>query len=289
MNILGFGNLFQRNSERILLRRSERILVGNKALLKGKHLLIGITRVRNESLILRDTLDYLSAHVDAVVAYDDASTDDTLNILQSHPKVVLVIENSSWDSDPGARLSAETRHRSLLLQVARSKLNFKWTLCFDADERVMGNLRTFIESESGGRCNGVRVRLFDAYMTPDDHSPFARGQALLGSRRFFGPERRDILMLWKNLPHVRFEGLDAREPSGVDQVVTDFYCQHYGKAISVDQWEETCDYYVKNFPFETYGRKWFARKAHAIHTESDFSRPLFEWSNELFDNAVRIN
>lgn len=289
MNILGFGNFFSRTFERTPLRRSERIRVCNKSLLKGKHLLIGITRVRNESLILRDTLDYVSAHVDAIVAYDDASTDDTLNILQSHPKVALVIENSSWDLDASARLRAETRHRSLLLQVARSKLNFEWTLCFDADERVMGDLRAFVESASASKCNGVRVRLFDAYMTPDDQAPFVRGQTLLGFRRFFGPERRDILMLWRNLPHVRYEGLDAREPTGVDQVVTDFYCQHYGKAISLEQWEETCDYYVNHFPFETYGRKWLARKANAIHIQSDFSRPLFEWNNELFDNAVRIN
>jgi glycosyltransferase involved in cell wall biosynthesis len=289
VNILGFGNLLSRKSERLRLRGSERILVCNKALLEGKHLLIGITRVRNESLILRDSLDYVSAHVDAIVAYDDASTDDTLNILQRHPKVALVIGNSLWESDAVARLAAETRHRGLLLQVARSKLKFEWTLCFDADERLVGDLRAFIGSASARQCNGVRIRLFDAYMTPDDHAPFVRGQALVGFRRFFGPERRDILMLWRNLPPVRYEGLDAREPTGVDQVVTDFYCQHYGKAISLEQWEETCDYYVKHFPFETYGRKWLARKANAIHIQSDFSRPLFEWNNQLFDNAVRIN
>jgi hypothetical protein len=289
VNILGFGNLFSGKAERVRLRRSERILVCNEALLTGKHLLVGITRVRNESLILRDTLDYVSSHVDAIVAYDDASTDDTLSILQSHPKVALIIGNSVWECDSVARLAAETRHRDLLLRVARSKLNFEWALCFDADERVVGDLRAFIGSPSNRECNGVRIRLFDAYMTPGDHAPFLRGQTLLGFRRFFGPERRDILMLWRNQSCVRYEGLDAREPTGVDQVVTEFYCQHYGKAISLEQWEETCDYYVKHFPFESYGRKWLARRGNAIHIQSDFSRPLFEWSNELFDKAIGIN
>ncbi|MDO8442344.1 MAG: glycosyltransferase family 2 protein [Polaromonas sp.] len=289
MNILGFGDWRLRKSERIRLRGSERILVCNKALLKGRHLLVGITRVRNESLILRDTLDYVGAQVDAIVAYDDASTDDTLDILQNHPKVAMVIGNSLWESDTVARLSAETRHRGLLLQVSRSKLNFEWALCFDADERVIGDLRGFIRCAPSNQCNGVRIRLFDAYMTPEDHAPFVQGQRLLGFRRFFGPERRDILMLWRNVPQVRYEGLDAREPTGVNQVVTDFYCQHYGKAISLEQWEETCDYYVKHFPFETYGLKWLARKGLAIHTQSDLSRQLFEWGNELFDNAVVIN
>jgi glycosyltransferase involved in cell wall biosynthesis len=42
--------------------------------------LIGITRVRNEALVLRDALDYVGKQVDAIVAYDDASTDRTLEI-----------------------------------------------------------------------------------------------------------------------------------------------------------------------------------------------------------------
>lgn len=49
------------------LRDSERIVTGNEALLGRKHLLVGMTRVRNEALILPDTLDYLAHHVDAIV------------------------------------------------------------------------------------------------------------------------------------------------------------------------------------------------------------------------------
>ena len=49
------------------LRDSERIIIGNAALLGRKHLLVAITRLRNEALILPDTLDYLAKHVDAIV------------------------------------------------------------------------------------------------------------------------------------------------------------------------------------------------------------------------------
>jgi hypothetical protein len=31
-----------------------------------------------------------------------------------------------------------------------------------------------------------------------------------------------------------------------------------------------------------------ARKGQAIHTQSDFMRPLYEWGDALFANAVRI-
>ena len=60
------------------LRDSERIIAANSNLSDARHLLVGITRVRNEALILRDALDYVGRQVGAIVAYDDASTDETL-------------------------------------------------------------------------------------------------------------------------------------------------------------------------------------------------------------------
>jgi hypothetical protein len=60
------------------LRECERIIAGNTGLLSRNHFLIGITRIRNEALILPDTLEYVGQHVDAIVAYDDASTGSRL-------------------------------------------------------------------------------------------------------------------------------------------------------------------------------------------------------------------
>jgi glycosyltransferase involved in cell wall biosynthesis len=276
------------STHNLQLRGSERIITGNRGLLGRKHFLIGITRLRNEALILPDTLDYVGRHVDAIIAYDDASTDQTLEILRSHPKVALILTNASWEEDIKARLIAEGRHRGLMLQIARAQLQFEWMFCFDADERVTGDLRGFMERPDIGDCEGIRVRLFDAYLTPDDCAPYRSDRGLLNFRRFFGPERRDILMLWRNRTAVFFAEQKAREPGGIERVQTDLYCQHYGKSLSVDHWEETCDYYIRHFPFDTYGRKWRDRKGRAIHTQSDFMRPLYEWGDALFANAVKI-
>ena len=270
------------------LRDCERIIAGNVGLLGRRHMLIGVTRVRNEALVLRDTLDYVGRHVDAIVAYDDASADQTLEILHGHPKVALIVANGSWEEDIKARRIAEGRHRGLLLQIARAQLQFDWMFCFDADERVIGDLRGFAGGPRASDCDGVRIRLFDAYMTPDDRASYRPDRELLGFRRFFGPEQRDILMLWRNRSEVCFAEHHAREPGGIERARTDFYCQHYGKSLSVDHWEETCDYYLRHFPFDTYGRKWRERKGRAIHTQSDFMRPLYEWGDALFDNAVKI-
>jgi hypothetical protein len=72
----------------------------------------------------------------------------------------------------------------------------------------------------------------------------------------------------------------------MSDVRIDLHCQHYGKSLSVAHWEETCDYYIRHFPFETYGKKWTERKGQAIHTQSDFNRPLYAWGETLFANAV---
>jgi hypothetical protein len=270
------------------LRDSERIVPGNEALLGGKHFLVGMTRIRNEALILHDALDYLGKHVDAIIAYDDASTDETVDMLRRHPKVALVVANGAWEQDIKARRLAEGRHRGLLLEIARAELGYEWMLCFDPDERVSGDLRASLQGFEGDACDGIRVQLFDAYMTPDDCEPYRPDRELLDFRRYFGPEQRDILMLWRNRPEIHFAEHHAREPGGLKSVRTDLYCQHYGKSLSVEHWEETCDYYIKHFPFDTYGRKWTERKGKGIHTESDFQRPLYEWGSTLFANAVKI-
>ena len=270
------------------LRDSERVIKGNEALLGKKHLIVGMTRIRNEALILPDTLDYLATQVDAIVVYDDASTDDTVDILRKHPKVALIVANQSWEKDVAARKLAEGRHRGLLLDMARSELPHDWMFCFDPDERVTGSLPSFVAGLEADASDAVRVQLFDAYMTPEDCAPYAPDLPLLHFRKFYGPEQRDILMLWRNRPAINFSEGQGRTPVGVSNVKIDLHCQHYGKSLSVDHWEETCDYYIRHFPFETYGKKWTERKGQAIHTESDFQRPLYEWGEELFANAVRI-
>ena len=107
----------------------------------------------------------------------------------------------------------------------------------------------------------------------------------------FGRERRDILMAWKNTESATFKTkADMREPDGIDlaKVETRFYVQHYGKAISEDQWEETCDYYVKHFP--GYAKKWEARKGKAVHDKySDFGTELMTWNEVKKDGGILIS
>jgi len=267
-------------------RLSYKVLRGKNRIKQPK--IVGLIRMRNEELILQDTLDHLSGIVDGIVVFDDASTDHCVEIAKEHKSVLEVIVNKKWHSH--YRAWEETANRKLLLERSR-KYHPEWFFYVDADERFEGDIKDFLNSKSSAKVDIIRIQLFDAYMTNNDKEDFIKGDKLLNFRKYFGIERRDIAMIWRNLSDINYNiGLpDMREPDGLlgKKVMTKFYCQHYGKAISAQQWENTCDYYVANFP--GYAEKWRARKGKAIHTESDFGTKLLTWREVKENGGIKIN
>lgn len=240
-------------------------------------MIIGITRVRDEALILEDTLRHVLERVDKVVLYDDASRDETVDIARSFDNVE-VIEGMMWNP---IRPMEETRHRALLLDRARA-LGAKWVYCFDADERLVGDGRPWHGEISA---DAYRFRLFDGYLTPETIEPYSGGE-LADYTRKWGPEYRDIIMLFR-ADKAEYKGSDRREPIVTGKVeLAPVFVKHYGKCISVEQWEDTCNYYATYWP-EPYKSKWAARRGKAIHTKSDFGRPLYYWG-ELERVGVKL-
>lgn len=242
--------------------------------------IVGITRVRNEELILQDTLNHIGEIADIIIALDDDSSDKTKSILKANKKVVKIISKVKWVPE---RVEQETEHRKILFEEAK-KFNPEWVFYFDADERFQIEREQLLKLPNN--VDGVRVQLYDAYITQDDVQPYKKGDNLWNFRRYFGPECRDILMVFRCYDGIEFVGLDSREPVGCKNTVTMFYCQHYGKAISIEQWEETCDYYSRYFP-EPYASKWESRKSKAIHTKSDFDTDLIRW-DEIQHKGIKI-
>ena len=159
--------------------------------------------------------------------------------------------------------------------------------CFDADERVTGDLRGFMQETHSSDCDGVRVELFDAYMTPDDQAPYRAGRELLDFRRYFGPERRDILMLWRNRPEVSFAQHLARacwhRTRGDRPALPTLWQGAFGRTLG-----RTCDYYIRHFPFDTYGRKWRDRRVRRSTPNPTSCGPSTSGATRSFANAVRI-
>lgn len=234
--------------------------------------IFGLTRVMNESRIIKETLDHLSEFCSGgIFVYDDCSTDNTVELCKNHPKVILVIEGKYWDSD---REKAEFENRQSLLTEAQKFANENdWFVYIDADERIefdWNSIAGFNENAAA-----VRMKLFDFYITPEDiYKKYAE-------RQFIGPEFREIITAFKNSPLIRYDQPDQREVT-VDTngiIINQGFVKHYGKSISVEQWEETCNYYVDHFP--KYAEKWEKRKGKAVHYGfSDFGNKLIKWSEK---------
>lgn len=225
----------------------------------------GITRVRNEELIIKNTLDHVSQLVDEIYVYDDCSTDNTVKICKSHRAVRGIIEGKTWSGTPEARKVAEGYLRQEVYQWAASQGN-QWVYCFDADEYI-----EFENIDFSADC--YHFRLFDFYITEHDKN------LNYLERKFMGPEFREIAMLFRVSPELLFK---QRTPLGIAKSKMGGYVKHYGKAVSIEEWEKTCDYYVNHRwkdINQTLQEVWKSRKGKAIHSKSDFNRDFITWED----------
>lgn len=232
--------------------------------------IIGLTRIRNESLIIEETLDRWSELCDTIIVYDDCSTDNTVALCEAHFNVSKVIEGAAWDLNRGR---AEYQNRQELLEAGQEVATKKdWFVYFDADEHPYDftNMQLFKDS----KINCIKMRLYDVHITPEDVDKNYL------DRRWVCPDFRIITFFFKNVPGIKYYFEDQRPVYIPNQVsVLHGTIKHYGKGYSVEQWEDTCEYYYKHFP--KYSIKWRDRKGHAIKTDmlSDFGKPLMLWED----------
>lgn len=138
--------------------------------------------------------------------------------------------------------------------------------CFDPDERAGIDLNGYDLKNY----TGVRLRLFDFYITPEDMNKEWY------DREWIGPEFRDILMMVRPQNVNRF--IDREAFMTAERILRAGFVRHYGKAISVENWEAKCTYYAEHLP-EPYKSKWESRRGNAIKWDmkSDFGSPLIKW------------
>jgi glycosyltransferase involved in cell wall biosynthesis len=240
--------------------------------------IVGITRIRNEENVIGHTLNHLKGFCDTILVYDDCSTDNTVELCKKSSIVSEVIENKNWEKDPKKRLELEGTQRDEIYRKCL-KYNPDWVYYFDADEFIEFDKNSLF----GITANAIRCQFFDFYITDEDVDKHFL------ERKYCGLEYREIITLFKpemglNFPH--------REPFVPNKNELIFgKVKHYGKAISVDEWEKTCDYY-SNYLYEIndgilISDKWEKRKGKAIHKISDFGTKLITWEDTLKLNLIK--
>lgn len=232
----------------------------------------GLIKVRNEQDIIKDTLDRWAAFcTGGIYVLDDVSSDRTVEICRAHPAVRDVIVADFWDAD---REKAEWFNRQTILMRAQQDSGpDDWFVYFDADEHPYAF--TAYELFEKPDVQAIACRLYDIYITPEDKDKTYR------ERDWIGPEFRTIVFFFRNSPYLRYHLPDQRivdlEP-GI-QIPIHGDIKHFGKGFSVEQWEATCDYYIRFWP--KYAEKWRQRKGKAVHEEmlSDFGNKLIRWED----------
>ena len=240
----------------------------------------GIIKVNNEQEIIQETLDHFSKFCNnGVYVYDDCSDDATLSILERHKNINGIYRNLRFDKD---RYRHEWQSRQTALAMAQ-KHSPDWICCFDADERLDVDFDDLLYLMRSPNYDAIFMKLFDAYITHYDilnlfGSPGPPVISNYKERKYFGPEYREIGMFFRNTPYLKYHLPDQRIATFQGGYLSHGYVKHYGKAISIKQWEDTCTYYINNFP--KYAEKWKARQGKAIHDKSDFGNDLITWDEK---------
>lgn len=235
--------------------------------------IIGLTKIRNEEKIIKETLDHWGSYcTGGIYIVDDASTDKTRAICREHPAVKAVLETEYWDAD---RERAEYVNRQRVLDRAKQDATEEdWFVYFDADERLYFH-DWYLMFEKG--VGAIACRLYDVYITPEDANLSHR------ERKWVGPEYRTIVFFFKNSPYLGYNKPDQRivDLPGDIKVIVSGIVKHFGKGLSVEHWEETCNFYIDFWP--KYACKWLARKGKAIKHNylSDFGNKLIKFNDVL--------
>jgi glycosyltransferase involved in cell wall biosynthesis len=186
--------------------------------------------VRNGARYLPEYLDSVAPFVDAVVALDDGSSDETRALLERHPVVKVLLSNPRREGFLGWN---DSENRNRLLEAAGS-VSPDWVLFLDVDERIDPSdwraLRAFLARDAVRGCAyGFQLfRMLDDGAYDPKYEWIFRLFAYVPGQRL--TERRfDFVPIPKEIDRERYLGTSLRiqhlgeeKPEGRDQRVAKY-------------------------------------------------------------------
>ena len=229
-------------------------------------------RVRNSIDIIKDFMSHYESF-DGFFFYDDQSDDGTREYLESHPKSVVVNDVEPWKP---SSWRDQVAHRSKACKrLLKSSDPEDWMFLLDSDEFIS------FEPDVLNENRVVTLNLYDAVITKDDKDSHFL------DRRWFEKSARKITFAvrcgdFKEITGHRTirvkSGSRFSDPCGV--------VRHFGRARSLEKFDEKCDYYVKHAGLGSYKEKWSARKGNGV-TEINLKKH-FNWDEVYGSNADNV-
>jgi hypothetical protein len=221
-------------------------------------------RVRNSMDIIEDFMSYYDCF-DGFFFYDDQSNDGTREYLEAQHNSVVVNEKEDWKSSSWKeQVDHRTQACKKLLDVASPD---DWLFLLDSDEFISFDFNALKKNSV------ITLDLFDAVITEEDKN----GHFL--SRKWFEKRSRRIAFAVKCGDFEKVTGhrtliiKSGRALSEACGVV-----RHFGRARSLNKFDEKCDYYTDH-AIDSYKKKWSARKGNGV-VKID-SKKHFDW-NEVY-------
>lgn len=176
--------------------------------------LVAMLRVKNEMPVIAACLTKLSELADEIVVLDNGSTDGTLELYPSFPKIVAVLKTEGYH---------DGRDKYLLLLKAKER-NPDWIIWTDGDEVFEDACtRKVMEQYMRSRYNRIRFRMYTFWL--NEKSFRIDGTFLLYTLE---PQRS----MWRNAPEAYFSNKkmhpgDIRGIRGAS-FISPFRIKHYG-------------------------------------------------------------
>ena len=231
-----------------------------------------IMKVRDESHIIRETLDNWSQYCTAAHVYDDCSEDGTAEICRSHPLVVEVVSSNLFD--PNRERSERFNRQAVLASAQRFLGKDDWLVYADGDEHLFDFPLGVLERSD---VDVVACKSYDAYITPEDATCGWKMR-----RPWVGPGWEFAPYFYRNRPWLKFSQPDQRnlQMTSRERLRIEGNVLHWGKGISVEHWERKCRYYSDVFG-PKYQAKWEGRKGKAVQIDwkSVYGNPLVRWED----------